>query len=271
MKTESAMNDIELLFDERNLAHVFTALALAGIADSASEVSFDSRCSWTEGGFKLRVPTTKEQLFISAHAFAKSLRWTAGLGCDDKKQMKSSPHHGLLTADGSRSINPLLNYADGGITSSIFKTFSGQLNPTKLLAKQIAELKAVGETPDWLFQHGKGVASWKFDCRVASHAYDQGYSANEEGSGEATPFYPAIELLGIAGAAFFSSPTAWFVSEDALVYRIWQEPVSLALAPLAAANLLDGINGCLYGLATRGNAYGKGAAYRHFPEATPIA
>ncbi len=270
MKTESAMNKIELPLDERNLAHMLTALAFAGIADAAGKLNSDSCCWWTEGRFMLHVPVTKEQLFISAHALAKSLRWTDGLGCDEKTQIKSSPHHGLFTSDMISGINPLLNYADGGIKSSLFKAFSGRLNPGGLLEKQIAELKAFGETPDWLFQQGRGVASWKFDCRVAGHAYDQGFSADAEDSGDVTPFYPVIELLSIAGAAFFASPHAWLISEESLTYCIWQESVSLHLAPLVAANIIDGISGPRYHLATRGNAYGKGAAYRHFPAATPI-
>ncbi len=270
MKTEALMNEIELPLDERNFAHVLTALAFAGIADSAEELNSDPCCWWTEGHFKLRVSRSREQLFTEAHALAKSIRWTDGIGCDEKKQVKASPHHGLFTAAGFDGINPLLNYEDGGISSSVFKAFSGRLNPGGLLRKQIAELKAVGETPDWLFQQGKGVASWKFDCRVAGHAYDQGFSADAEGSGDATPFYPAIELLSIAGATFFASPHAWLASEESLSYCIWQESVSLHLAPLAAADLIEGVGGRRYGLATRGNAYGKGAAYRHFPEANPI-
>jgi len=39
---------------------------------------------------------------------------------------------------------------------------------------------------------------------------------------------------------------------------------------LAPASLLDGLGCRHYQLATRGNAYGKGAAYRHFPEASLI-
>ena len=153
-------------------------------------------------------------------------------------------------------------------------------------------LKPAAKADEWLFQRGFGVASWKFDPRVAGHAYDQGFGSNEDQSGDRDPFYPAIELLSIAGAAFFAGPQAWLLHAEALTYCIWQEPIPLFLAALTASpiplpsakrskagaktpparyeptSLLDGVGCRYYRLATRGNAYGKGAAYRHFPEAT---
>lgn len=297
MNPESAMHEFTLPLDERNLAHVLTALALAGIADSLDPLPPESRCYWTDGGFKLRLPRTKDELFAEVHDFVKSIAWVEGIGSNEKHEVKASPHHGLFIAKGGHSGNPLLSYHDQGITSSVFKTFSGQQSPATPLQRQQDEktLKPPHATADWLFQRGFGVASWKFDCRVASHAYDLGFGSNEDQSGDRDPFYPAIELLSIAGAAFFAGPQAWLFQAESLGYCIWQEPVPLSLAALAAtpvppspakrvkagagtpaaryepAGLLDGIGCRHYRLATRGNAYGKGAAYRHFPEATVIS
>lgn len=266
--------EIVLPLDERNLAHVLAALALVGIADEATPC-VDSRCWWTEGplpadnGFHLRLPLTQAELLEKAHGFAKSIRWVEGIGCDDKSRITASPHHGLFTAVGGHCGNPLVSYHDQGATSSVFKTFSGHKGPGDILEKQIA---ALAEPPahdvnKWLFQRATGVASWKFDARVGGHAYNQGFSANDDGSGSQTPFYPAIEILSIAGAAFFSAANAWLADEGTLHYAVWRKEVSVRLVPLAAAALLDGVGAVPYIVATFSNAYGKGAAYRHFPEA----
>jgi len=292
MNPESDMHAIVLSLDERNLAHVLTALALTGIADSLDPRNPSSRCWWTEDGFNISLPRTKAELFAAAHDFVKSIAWVEGIGANEKREIKASPHHGLFTATGGHRGNPLLSYHDQGVTSSIFKTFSGQQSPATPLDRQQKALKPPAKADDWLFQRGFGVACWKFDARVASHAYDQGFGSNEDQSGDRDPFYPAIELLSIAGAAFFSGPQAWLLHAESLTYCIWQEPIPLHLAALAAtpvppppakrtkagvkpplvrfetASLLDGVDCRHYRLATRGNAYGKGAAYRHFPEAT---
>jgi hypothetical protein len=296
MNPEPAMHEITLRLDERNLAHVLTSLALAGVADSLDPLHPESRCCWVDDGFKLRLPRTKAEMFAEAHDFIKSIAWVEGIGSNEKREVKASPHHGLFIAKGGQSGNPLLNYHDQGITSSVFKTFSGQQSPATPLQRQQAEkaLKPPNEIGDWLFQRGFGVASWKFDCRVASHAYDLGFGSNEDQSGDRDPFYPAIELLSIAGAAFFAGPQAWLFESEAICCRAWTEPLSLALASLAAifqvpssiklselspaelkqvleeASFVNGIGGRFYTFTTRGNSYGQGKYYRHFPEATLI-
>jgi hypothetical protein len=290
MKTEP----ISLLLDERNLAHVLTALALSGIADEMPGASPEARCWWSDDAFHLLIPQDKQTLFARAHDFVKSIRWVAGIGCNEKNngklQLEASAHHGLFVADDSHSGNPLLSYHDQGVTSSIFKTFSGQQSPSGPLGKQQAALGVPEAADNWLFQRATDAGSrWNLDCQVTSHAYDLGFGSNEDQSGTRDPFYPAIELLSIAGAAFFAAPHSWLIQEEKMAYAIWSQPISLSLAQLAAAivpqstqkrskdkqppsaiSLVNGLSSRYYQLATRGNAYGKGAAYRHFPEASPI-
>jgi hypothetical protein len=291
------MHEITLRLDERNLAHVLTALALSGIADEMEGASPDARCWWTDDAFKLLIPHDQNALFAKAHAFVKSIRWVAGIGCNEKPTgklaLEASAHHGLFVAESGHSGNPLLSYHDQGVTSSIFKTFSGQQSPAGPLGKQQAALK--NNLGEWLFQRATDAGSrWNLDCRVASHAYDLGFGSNEDQSGDRDPFYPAIELLSIAGASFFAASHAWLIQAEKLTYCIWSQSISLSLAPLAATmvpqspqkrtsaqaekthvrwasgSLLDGLDCRYHQLATRGNAYGKGAAYRHFPEASLI-
>jgi len=269
------MNKSMIQLDERNLAHIFSALALCGIADDRFPCG-QSCCWWANDAFLMCLPNTKNELFEEADRFVRNINWTRGIGVDpnDKmhKKITTSPHHGLFTADGRYFGNPLISCHDQGASSTVFKTFSGQKGPDEILEKQKTTVTApvIGKPDDWLFQRAKGVASWKFDARVGGHAYSQGFSANDDGSGDQTPFYPAIELLSIAGAAFFSTPTTWLMDEDTLTYAVWRKEIPLRLAPLAASNLLDGVDAVVYNLATSGNAYGKGGAYRHFPDASPL-
>lgn len=270
--TEANMHEIFLPFDERNLAHVFSALALAGIAHEKTRCDA-SRCWWTEDGFCLRLPQSQKDLFSDAHQFLKSIQWIEGIGWDNsKRKIMASPHHGFFSADGGNCGNPLVSYHDQGMTSSVFKTFAGQKGPADILEKQKDALKKQNDAKpdDWIAQRAKGVASWKFDARTGGHAYSQGFSANDDGSGGQTPFYPAIELLSIAGAAFFSAPQAWLDDENTLRYFVWRSEIPLPLAPLATTGHLHGVTVTCYCLSTSGNAYGNGAAYRHFSEATPI-
>ena len=273
-KGEATMHEMLLHFDERNLAHLLSALALAGIVDEVSPCEA-SRCWWREDVFWLRVPIDLNDLFNKADEFLRSIKWTAGIGINtndkNKRKITASPHHGLFSANDRHFGNPLISYHDQGTTSSLFKTFAGQKGPEDILDKQIQALAApVADKPDeWLSQRAKGVASWKFDVRVGGHAYSQGFSANDDGSGYQSPFYPAIELLSIAGAAFFSAANTWFTDEDTLCYAVWRTELPLRLAPLASANLLEGVDAKCFRLSPSVNTFGKGTAYKHFPEAIP--
>lgn len=268
--TKTTMHEISLQLYERNLAHVFSALALAAIADEKM-LCEASRCWWTEDAFCLRLPKAQEELFNGAHQFLKTLKWTEGIGCDEKRKIKSSPHNGFFSAEGGHCGNPLASYHDQGMTPSVFKTFSGLKGPADILEKQKnALVEPATAKPDWISQRARGVASWKFDARTGGHAYSLGFSANDDGSGGQSPFYPAIELLSIAGAAFLFAPQAWLRDEETLCYFVWRTELLLPLAPFAAAGLLDGMNGTCYRLSRSKNSYGLGENYRHFAESAPL-
>lgn len=265
-----AEHEILLPLDERNIAHVLAALALGGIAAEESSECNDCRCWWVEDGFTLRLPFEQAALFQYADKVVRSLRWVEGLGVDDKLKIASKAHHGLLQRDGETGTNLFLSLVTSGAESSPFKTFSGQVDPVKILSSQLERLQSPKTNSNWLRQRALGANSWGFDSSVGSHAYDLGFGSNEESSGDADPVYPAIELLSLAGAAFFSTPHSWQAGEESFHYFIWHAPLSLSLAPLAAGGSIAGAVGMLYAIATRGAAYGNGAAYRYFPEASPI-
>ena len=265
-----AERKILLPLDERNFAHVLAALALGGIAAEEPSECDDRRCWWSEDGFTLQLPIEQSDLLQHADKMVRSLRWIDGLGVDDKLKITSKAHHGLLKRDGETGTNPFLSLVTSGAESSPLKTFSGQVDPVKILTSQLERLQSPKKNFNWLQQRAIGANSWGFDSSVGSHAYDLGFGSNEEGSGDADPVYPAIELLSLAGAAFFSMPHSWQAGEESFHFFIWRDHLPLSLAPLAAGGSIDGLVGTSYALATRGAAYGKGAAYRYFPEASPI-
>jgi hypothetical protein len=192
-----------------------------------------------------------------ADGFLRRVRWIPGMGTAEQ---------GIFTADTELGSNPFISLADDGQENSPFKTFSGQIDPGKLLNEQQGCLRTPTNTEPWLLQTSRGVASWGFDCRVGSHAYDLGFSSNDEGSGKLDPIYPAVELLSIAASSFFAAVQGWQLDENAVVYSLWTRPISLPLVSCAVAARLDGLAARRYRVTNRGAAYGKGAAYRFFPE-----
>jgi hypothetical protein len=285
MNPEPAMHEITLSLDERNLAHMLTALALVGIAESLDHTSSSSRCRWEDGRFLLRSPISAISLREKAHSSVLQLRWVGGIGIKkDKGQTKIArdKHHGLFACGLHCGVNPLQSLVESSKKDTTpFKTFASHSTPgagdEPVSDKHILENQQNALTCTesnlgaWLFQRRLGVTSWGFDCRVGTHAYDLGFSSNEDQSGHLDPIYPAIELLGLFGAMFTSACHSWIESDDAITYSAWATPVSLSLAPLAASGLIDGIESRSYRAATRGNSYGKGASFTHFPEATLIS
>lgn len=259
--SNDSLDELLLPLDERNLAHVLSAVAFAGLASRAPGArDVESTCWWGEQEFILRTALSEAALFGMADHFNRSVHWVAGIGAAEQ---------GAFVAGSELGSNPFISLADDGQEKSPFKTFSGQVNPVELLNKQQTLLSAPSATDSWLLQLAHGVGSWGFDCRVASHAYDLGFSSNDEGSGNLDPIYPAIELLSIAAASFFTAVQGWQFDEDTIRYSVWTRPIPLALVSYAIVGRLDGFPARRYCVTNRGAAYGKGAAYRFFSEATP--
>jgi hypothetical protein len=260
MMSNDGRNELSLPLDERNLSHVLSAIALAALTARASGAQMpDATCWWNEREFVLTTAFTESSLFDAADAFVRSLRWIPGFG--GKEQ-------GTFVAGTELGSNPFISLADGGQENSPFKTFAANQNPAEhLLDPQRKSLKAPDETSSWLFQMEAGISSWGLDSRVGSHAYDQGFSSNEEGSGDLDPIYPAIELLSIAAASFFTAVQAWQSDRTTVWYTVWTQPISVSMVSYAVAGHLGGIQARRYRVNNRAAAYGKGGAFRFFPEA----
>jgi len=257
--SSDGLNELLLPLDERNLAYVLSAVALAALTSRIPDARpFESTCWWGEREFVLKTSLSECDLFGAADEFLRSLRWIPGMGAAE---------HGTFVGSGEIGSNPFISLPDDGQETSPFKTFSGQVDPEKLLTEQQGLLVGPAGSDAWLHQLARGAGSWGFDCRVGSHAYDQGFSSNDEGSGALDPIYPAVELLSIAAASFFTAVQGWQSDGSKVSYCIWAQPISLSLVSYAAAGRLDGIPARRYRVTNRGAAYGKGAAYRFFPEA----
>lgn len=258
--SNNGLDDLPLPLDERNLAHVLSAVALAAlVARGRGHLPGESTCWWCERAFMVRTGMSEAGLFDAARRFLQSMRWIPGFGAAEQ---------GTFVADSEIGSNPFISLAEGGQEKSPFKTFSGQQGPGELLEGQKGSLASAAVGSGWLVQPKCGIASWGFDCRVGSHAYDLGFSSNDEGTGDRDPIYPAVEMLSIAGASFFAAVHGWQLDADSVGYSIWTEPISVTLARYAVADRLDGLPARRYHARSRGGAYGKGAAYRFFPEAT---
>jgi hypothetical protein len=256
--SNDSVRELRLTLDERNIAHVLSAVTLAAVVSrSPDERPSKSACWWDYGGFVVRTAITQTSLFDESCDFLRSMRWTPGFGAAEQ---------GTFGADGELGSNPFISFAEDGQENSPFKTFSGQQGPGSVLEEQQGELKGPVTTGSWLNQTSRGISSWGFDCRVGSHAYDLGFSSNDEGTGDRDPVYPAVELLSVAGASFFTAIQGWQADKKTVGYSIWTEPISVALVSYAVAGRLEGLRARRYCVKSRGGAYGKGAAYRFFPE-----
>jgi hypothetical protein len=256
--------------DERNLAHFLSALALAALArrvrvqDSTIKTIESRRCWWPNpGDFAIQTELPAEQfgplLFTAVHDFLKAMKWHPGLG---------GPAYGILVSGREIGVNPFIALSGEPGDNTPLKGFSARVLPGATLPEQLAKLQAPGSCPDWLNQLNRGAGSWGFDSRVNMHASDAGISSDAENSGHLDPFYPAVELLGLAAAAFFVPAHAWQVETNALLASAWTQPVPLAMAALATTGRIHGLPARRYKFAYRGAAHGKGSAYHFFPPAT---
>lgn len=255
-----------LELDERNLAQFLSALALADLAKRGDgKDSFAQTCWWNEDGlFALKGELSHDQLrrelFAAAHIFLRSIRWCAGLG---------GAEIGSFVANTEIGANPFVSLSPNSNQRAPLKAFSARVTPAKNVKDQLDTLKAPSKETNWLEHRATGAGSWGLDCRTNAHANDAGISSDAEGTAEFDPIFPAIELLSIAATAFFVPVHSWQVSEGKLQYAAWTQPIALDSVSLAAGGRIIGLPSRRYSISTRGAAYGKGGAYKFFPEAIP--
>jgi hypothetical protein len=231
--SNDSLDELLLPLDERNLAHVLCAVGFVALASRISDARpFESTCWWGERGFALKTAIRQAALFDTADNFLRGIQWVPGMGTAEQ---------GMFTSGKELGSNPFISLADDGQEKSPFKTFSGQVNPGTLLNEQQNLLLKPTIGDQWLLQTDRGIASWGFDCRVGSHAYDLGFSSNDEGSGNLDPIYLAVELLSITAASFFTAVQGWQSDENTVGYSVWTRPISLSLVSCAAAGRLNGV------------------------------
>jgi hypothetical protein len=255
---------LALDLDERNLAHFLSGLALAALAERVEGSAPECRrCWWPEPGtFAIDTEHPCERfrslLFATAYQFLKAIEWYPGLrGAAD----------GILVSRSEVGVNPFVALAGRGSENTPLKGFSARVLPGAMLLAQRAKLPAPHESENWINCLDKGAGSWGFDCRVNMHASDAGISSDAEGTGHSDPFYPAVELLGLAGAAFFAPVHGWQRDKNALNAFAWSKAVPLPMTTVAASGHVHGLPGRRYRFAHRGAAHGKGSAYHFFPPA----
>jgi hypothetical protein len=248
--------------DERNLSQFLAGLALAALARRVEGNGIESRCCWWPELGTLAIQTefpSKEfgsLLFTCAYDFLKAMTWLPGLG---------GSASGLVVCGSEIGINPFIALSGEAGETTLLKAFSARVLPSATLPSQCERLLAPDDCADWLNQRDHGAGSWGFDCRVNRHASDAGYSSDAENTGNRDPFYPAVELLGLAATAFFVPAHAWQVARNALSAFACSQPLPLQMAALAATGRIHGLPGRSYQFADRGAAHGKGSAYRFFP------
>jgi hypothetical protein len=249
--------------DERNLAHFLSALALAALARRVEGTATESRHSWwpkTPGQFAIQTELPSEKfrflLFATAYDFISAMKWHPGLG---------GASSGLVVSSNEIGVNPFVALSGAVRDNTPLKGFSARVLPGATLPKQQAGLLTPNACSGWLNQLGHGAGSWGFDYRVNIHASDAGISSDAENTGHLDPFYPAVELLGFAAAAFFVPVHAWQVERNILCGSAWTQPLPLHVNAMAATGQIDGLPARNYNFTYRGAAHGKGSAYHFFP------
>jgi hypothetical protein len=263
--------------DERNLAHYLSALALAAFTQRIEGPAPESRrCWWPSSGpgqFAIQTELPRDEfrsmLFAKAHRFLSEMIWHPGLG---------GASSGLVTSGDEIGVNPFIALS-GEAENTPLKVFAGRVLPSKTLPDQQGKLVLPNNHQDWLTQFGVGAGSWGFDYRVNQHASDKGSSSDAEGTGQLDPFYPAIELLSFAAAAFFVPAHAWppqvderqkkqRIEKSALQAFVWTQPTLLTMITLAATGRIFGLPARCYKFSYRPAGHGDAAKYKFFPPAT---
>lgn len=252
--------------DERNLAHFLAALALAAMAERIAEADQHNRTCWWKDDEHFAIQSEhpaerfRSLLYSSAFEFLKRLKWIPGLG---------GVAQGILASGTEVGINPFI-YLGGGSGRPPLRTFAAKVVPAGVLPPQVKKLQ-VPANGDWLGTVARGASSsWGFDCRVKAHASDAGISSDAEKTGDVNPFYPAIELLSLAAAAFFVPCHAWQVTDNSLLAFAWTRPIPLSMASLAATGRVHGLPARSYAFTWRSAAHGEGKAYHFFPPASLV-
>jgi len=258
--SNDTLNELLLPLDERNLAHVLSAVAFVALTSRTPGARpFESTCWWGEREFVLKTALRQAALFEAADNFLRAVRWIPGMG---------TAEHGTFEAGSELGSNPFISLAEDGQEKSPFKTFAANQKPgLTILEEQQRGLLRPSATESWLLQVAAGIVSWGFDCRVGSHAYDQGFSSDQDQSDDRDPIYPAVELLSITAASFFTAVQGWQSDEKMVLYSVWARPISLSLAPYAVTGRLDGLPARRYRVTNRGASYGSGKSFKFFPEA----
>jgi hypothetical protein len=271
METETTLL---LDLDERNLAHFLSALALATLAGRVEGNDREPRrCWWPEPGrFIIQTEHSCDEfrtlLFAKAHAFLEAMEWHPGLG---------GVEHGVIASGEEIGVNPFVAL-DGSDDRPLLRAFSAKVIPVNVLPQQLKELKLPAECPNWLHQVAvgserrvkKGVSSWGYDCATNTHASDAGISSDAEDTGHLDPIFPAIELLSLAGAAFFAPAHAWTSEKGKLSVAAWLTPIPLSMAALASSGRLHGLSCRNLEFLSRGGAHGHGKSFRFFPPAKTL-
>lgn len=259
--------------DERNLAHFLSALALAALAGRIEGSAPESRRCWwpSPGHFAILAEHPHDEfralLFARADSFLTALEWHPGLG---------GVEQGVIASGEEMGVNPFVPLDGEGEERPLLRAFSAKVIPQNVLPQQKLELRTPSECPAWLNQLPSGagrrvkdgVSSWGYDCRVNMHASDAGISSDAEGTGSLDPIFPAIELLSLAGAAFFAPAHAWTSESGKLCVAAWTRPLPLSLAALAGSGRVHGLPSRSLTFLPRGGAHGKGGSFRFFPTAT---
>ncbi len=125
------------------------------------------------------------------------------------------------------------------------QTIEGITSDMIALCSQLAKPLLSGLLSDLLAANAGMTGRFGFDPRSTRSALDVGYSPNDLGLPVAT--YPFAELLAAFGLQSFfpgrcgipgrlASTRAWYVADggSAFLYRLWQNPLPIALARVAA-------------------------------------